>query len=58
MSGKDGYRGYSNMQQFPYLSTPDEMFTVPDGSYFALGDNSYFSRDSRDFGPFGQECDR
>lgn len=50
MSEKNGYRGYSNMPQFPYLSTPDEKFTVPDKSYFALGDNSYFSRDSRDFG--------
>ena len=50
MSERDGYRGYSNMPQFPYLSTPEEMFTVPDGGYFALGDNSYFSRDSRDFG--------
>lgn len=51
MSGNDGYRGYSNMHQFPYLSAPDDPFTVPDGTYFALGDNSYFSRDSRDFGP-------
>jgi signal peptidase I len=51
MSGKDGYRGYSNMHQFPYLSAPDDPFTVPDGTDFALGDNSYFSRDSRDFGP-------
>ena len=50
MSQRDGYRGYSNMHQFPYLSTPEETFTVPDRGYFALGDNSYFSRDSRDFG--------
>ncbi len=50
MSGKNGYRGYSNMHQFPYLSTPEETFNVPERSYFALGDNSYFSRDSRDFG--------
>jgi signal peptidase I len=50
MSQRNGYRGYSNMHQFPYLSTPEETFTVPDRGYFALGDNSYFSRDSRDFG--------
>jgi signal peptidase I len=55
MSGQKGYRGYSNMHQFPYLSTPEETFTVPDKSYFALGDNSYFSRDSRDFGPVPDE---
>ncbi|MET0252856.1 MAG: signal peptidase I [Terrimicrobiaceae bacterium] len=50
MSGRNGYRGSSNMQQFPYLSTPEETFKVPEQSYFALGDNSYFSKDSRDFG--------
>jgi signal peptidase I len=50
MSGKDGYRGYANMAGFPYLSTPSETFTVPAKGYFALGDNSYFSKDSRDFG--------
>ncbi len=50
MSCQDGYRGYSNMYQFPYLATPDQTFKVPDRSYFALGDNSYFSKDSRDFG--------
>jgi signal peptidase I len=50
MSGQNGYRGYSNMYQFPYLSTPDQTFKVPERSYFALGDNSYFSKDSRDFG--------
>jgi signal peptidase I len=50
MSGQNGYRGYSNMYQFPYLSTPEQTFKVPPHSYFALGDNSYFSKDSRDFG--------
>ena len=50
MSGQNGYRGYSNMYQFPYLSTPEQTFQVPPHSYFALGDNSYFSKDSRDFG--------
>jgi signal peptidase I len=50
MSGRNGYRGYSNMYQFPYLSSPDQTFKVPKRSYFALGDNSYFSKDSRDFG--------
>ncbi len=50
MSAKDGYRGYSNMGMFPYLSNPQETFSVPSKSYFALGDNSYFSKDSRDFG--------
>ena len=29
MSRQNGYRGYSNMYQFPYLSTPDQTFTVP-----------------------------
>jgi signal peptidase I len=55
MSGKNGYRGYSNMYQFSFLSAPDDTFTVPDRGYFALGDNSYFSRDSRDFGPVPDE---
>lgn len=50
MSQENGYRGYSNMSQFPYLSSPEDTFIVPPKSYFALGDNSYFSKDSRDFG--------
>ena len=50
MSSRDGYRGYSNMPQFPYLSASDDLFRVPQKSYFALGDNSYHSKDSRDFG--------
>jgi signal peptidase I len=54
MSLKDGYAGYSNGGRggppFRYLGSPEATFTVPARSYFALGDNSYHSRDSRDWG--------
>ena len=56
MSEKDGYHGYSNgygpeeMIKFTYLGSPDETFKVPSDGYFALGDNSLHSRDSRDWG--------
>jgi signal peptidase I len=54
----DIYRGYSNVigergrGQGPgsYLRSPDEKFTVRDKEYFALGDNSYNSSDSRVWG--------
>ncbi|MEX1010163.1 MAG: signal peptidase I, partial [Chthoniobacterales bacterium] len=54
MSCLDGYAGYSNTSAgggaFPILGSPDVPYTVPRGSYFALGDNSYHSSDSRYFG--------
>ncbi len=50
MSCKNGYRGYSNMALFSYLSIPEDTFRVPSETYFALGDNSYNSSDSRDWG--------
>jgi signal peptidase I len=49
MSLKNGYRGYSNTVP-PFLFSPEDTFTVPPKSYFALGDNSFHSKDSRDFG--------
>ena len=56
-----GYAGYSNaaeqggfgrtwLQPMRILSTPEEKFEVPAKQYFALGDNSYHSSDSRDWG--------
>ncbi len=54
MSDRDGYRGYSNRSAgggaFPILGSPEEEFNMPRRTYFALGDNSYHSSDSRFFG--------
>jgi signal peptidase I len=59
MSCRDGYAGYSNTSAgggaFPLLGSPEAEFTVPPGAYFALGDNSYHSSDSRYFGPVPEQ---
>lgn len=55
MSCVNGYAGYSNPHggrgAHILLGLPDDQYRVPEGSFFALGDNSYNSRDSRYFGP-------
>lgn len=54
MSQKNGYRGYANGtlngDAAPYLGSPEDHFIVPPHSFFALGDNSYNSLDSRYWG--------
>ena len=54
MDAKGGYNGYSNGPEgggsFTYLGSPNETYKVPSDGYFALGDNSYHSSDSRVWG--------
>ena len=51
----DGYRGYGNGPDFGYLSSPESTYRVPEKNYFAMGDNSYNSADSRYWGSVPQE---
>ncbi len=58
MAKQDGYGGYGNGFPgflMPILRSPDQPYTVPAKNYFALGDNSYHSSDSRDWGPVPQQ---
>ncbi|MBV9489819.1 MAG: signal peptidase I [Verrucomicrobia bacterium] len=53
-SRRDGYTGYTNdrpdLQSMVYLGTPNSTVTIPWQNYFALGDNSANSLDSRYWG--------
>jgi signal peptidase I len=53
MAAKDGYRGYAPGRD--YLSDSAKTYAVPERHYFAMGDNSYNSYDSRWWGPVPEE---
>jgi len=52
MSEKNGYRGYtSRLPGMKHLNNPEAPFSCGEKDYFALGDNSFASQDSRMWGP-------
>ncbi|MBN1558238.1 MAG: signal peptidase I [Lentisphaerae bacterium] len=54
---QDGYQGYAVIGDAPYgyLRTPSHRLALGPGEYFALGDNSHNSRDSRYWGGVPRE---
>ncbi|CAB4244424.1 Signal peptidase I [Methylacidimicrobium sp. AP8] len=50
-AGRDGYHGYVILPGQQYLRSPAEEVVVPKDGYWAMGDNSPDSQDSRFWGP-------
>ncbi|WP_018290332.1 signal peptidase I [Verrucomicrobium sp. 3C] len=50
-AARNGYRGYVILPGQLYLSSPEEQVVVPKDGYWAMGDNSPDSQDSRFWGP-------
>ncbi len=53
MGAQDGYRGYAATGN--HMAEPDQTYRVPEKHFFAMGDNSYNSFDSRYWGPVPEE---
>ncbi len=53
MAAQDGYRGYAAAGN--HLGEPEKTFRIPERHFFAMGDNSYNSYDSRYWGPVPEE---
>lgn len=53
-SDAPGYKGYSNHPEngppFRFLGSPGDTYAIPEDGYWAMGDNSYNSQDSRQWG--------
>lgn len=48
---KDGYRGYGILPDQRYLRNSQDEYAIGKDNYWAMGDNSYHSSDSRFWGP-------